>query len=709
MKKTLSDTDVLLRSQLTDDPHAEIKAKLAEFLLVLIQAFLRTGYYTPDHPESQKAKVGLYEDFQGLFGERNELTFMVREEPGGKNILIEGVLPEIQDLNSLMIAGMAEMYVPRFAKFLEDKDLLSLTLKNAMSRTEFTNFVDLMGEPTFVDTQGKEDKERFSKTLQEREIFNVSYIYNEELLAKERNIHWRSQIALTRLRKDFSMVPLYMDLDLEEMKKVRRQIVQDVFRPFRNPEAIYSVLTNSDLAETEEFLESDIDQEIIGCLSDNLLAKVAKVPLELIRGHGDTEPAEGKMVRLAKQFTSALNVREIKEKDSILVDYVRHKLISAKHLPKSVQSKIGLERLTKKILEESKAFFINFDKIEDKGKYLRVARALENIIPELIDREEYDAILKIIIILDRHSKENKDRSVCAGQILDVIGKGESAVALKQKFLLGQKDLCQALAPIFLKLDKRFLPQLISILVRSNDHLVRKSACEIITQIDPAAINFLFTKLNEKGSSETRTIVDILRILNEVEPGEWMQPVANTVLGYLSHVNSYLRVEALKVYSQLKGAEGKVLYLDLLNDSDIAVQKEAILCLARVRSDTALGKFLEMLEKLEDSPSDKTGQLEACLFRALGFYGNFEREDIGSLEEFLLATLNRRLSPGRLRFTTGTLKAIGPEVIAACCETLGDIGTSKSRKILQKLNKQKGSQWKQKAEEALKKIAEREAA
>jgi hypothetical protein len=64
MRKTLSDTDILLRSQLTDDPHGEIKVRLAEFLLALIQAFLRTGYYTPDHPESQKAKVGLYENFQ---------------------------------------------------------------------------------------------------------------------------------------------------------------------------------------------------------------------------------------------------------------------------------------------------------------------------------------------------------------------------------------------------------------------------------------------------------------------------------------------------------------------------------------------------------------------------------------------------------------------------------------------------------------------
>ena len=115
-----------------------------------------------------------------------------------------------------------------------------------MTPEEFTNFIDVMAEPTFGDTKDKKDKERFSRTLQERSIFNISYIYNEELLAVDRNIPWRSQIALTRLKKDFSMVPLYADLNPEELKKVRGQIVQDVVRPFQDAQAIYHVLMNRD-------------------------------------------------------------------------------------------------------------------------------------------------------------------------------------------------------------------------------------------------------------------------------------------------------------------------------------------------------------------------------------------------------------------------------------------------------------------------------
>jgi len=686
MKKTLSDTNILLRSQITDDPHGEIKVKLAEFLLALIQAFLRTGYYTPDHPESQKAKVGLYEDFQSLFSQRDELTFLVREELEGKNILIEGVLPEVQDLNGLMIAGMAEMYVPRFVKFLEQKDLISLTLKNAMTQTEFTSFVDVMSEPTFVDTKETGAKEKFSHTLQERNIFNISYIYNEELVIA-RNIPWRSQIALTRLKKDFSLVPFFTDLDLEGLKKVRKQIIQDLIRPLRNAEAIYHILMNSDLAVTEEFKEAEIDEEVIEALSADLLIQISQTLLKETCRQEETDPAQGKSVELAKQFASALNLREIKGRESILGEYVKHKLISIEQLPNEMRHQIRLEQLIRKFLQDSKSFLTQFDKIQDQKQYLRVARALLELIPELIRRDQYGAVLEIIHCLDRHFREKEHLSSCAGHILDEISKGETISALQNKFLIGKMEICQTITPIFLALGGRSVPHLVPILVRSRDLLVRKNAVEIIAQIDPATIGFVLNKLNEKGS-ETRSIIDILRVLGEIESDEWLQPLANTLLGYLSHESPQLRVEALRVF-----------YID--------VQKEAIHCLARVKSTTGLGKFLEMLKNLEDSPSAKTERLEACLFGALGFYGNLELPGQGSLEDFLLATINRQLSIGLLKFSTVKGKAIKAETIAAICEALGNVGTSKSRKILQKLNKQKDSLWQNKAQEALTRIAERE--
>ena len=87
--------------------------------------------------------------------------------------------------------------------------------------------------------------------------------------------------------------------------------------------------------------------------------------------------------------------------------------------------------------------------------------------------------------------------------------------------------------------------------------------------------------------------------------------------------------------------------------------------------------------------------------------NVELPGEGSLEDFLLETLHRRLGLGPLKFLKKKENVLSEAGVAAICETLGTIGTNKSCGILQKLEKQHDSLWKNKAEEALEKIAERE--
>jgi hypothetical protein len=86
-----------------------------------------------------------------------ELTFLVSHVPGEKKILIEGMLPEPQELGSIMFQGMAEMYAPKFSAFLERKDLISLTLKAAMTWTEFNNFIPRAQRPHQSYPKGRYD------------------------------------------------------------------------------------------------------------------------------------------------------------------------------------------------------------------------------------------------------------------------------------------------------------------------------------------------------------------------------------------------------------------------------------------------------------------------------------------------------------------------------------------------------------------------
>ena len=160
----------------------KLQSKLTDFILHILQAFLRTGYYTPDHPESAKAKEGLYEQFKNLFEHEDEVAFLARDDQEQKEVLIEGILPEAQRLSRMMMRGMGELYIPKFVNYLERKDLVSLTMKSRMEQTEFTQFIDLMSDPSFLDTHRKEDKDRFISALYKYGISNISFVFNEEML-----------------------------------------------------------------------------------------------------------------------------------------------------------------------------------------------------------------------------------------------------------------------------------------------------------------------------------------------------------------------------------------------------------------------------------------------------------------------------------------------------------------------------------------------
>ena len=287
----------------------KLQARLTNFVLYLIQAFLRTGYYTPDHPESKKAKEGLYQLFKELFETEDELAFLVREEHEKQEVFVEGVLPEAQKLSRMMLKGMGELYVPKFAKYMERKDLVSLTLKSRMGQEEFSRFVDIMSEPSLVDTRRKQDKERFAQLLLSRGILNISYIFNEDLLAPDREIPWRARVTLSRMRKDLKMIPLLEKALKRDYQDMRKSLLWDALRPIRQSDLFCAILQNSDLSATSEHREELIEDEIISYLRRQYLTGTAKIFLRehlAIKQLKKDDAFEAKSNRLARKVAYRL-------------------------------------------------------------------------------------------------------------------------------------------------------------------------------------------------------------------------------------------------------------------------------------------------------------------------------------------------------------------------------------------------------------------
>ena len=683
----------------------KLQAKLNNFVLHLIQAFLRTGYYTPEHPESKRAKEGLYQLFKDLFEGEDELTFLVREEQEKQEIFVEGVLPEAQKLSRMMIKGMGELYVPKFAKYLERKDLISLTLKSRMDQTEFTPFVDVMSEPSLVDTHRKQDKERFVQTLSSHGIFNISFVFNEELLAPEREMPWRARLTLSRMRKDLKMIPYFQKMAGQELEDIRRKLVQDGLRPIRHPDLLCAVLRNSDVAATAEHHEEIVEEEIISSIHKQYFLGTSKIFLlehlalkQLQKG----DAFERKSDRLVSKISHRLKEVGTKESEDLLEEFFRKGLISLEDLTPELKDKILLERLTDKFLNYTEQFFQKLDQAKDKEAFLNVAHSFVRIIPELIRRDRYSDILHILETLKRHFHQKMMWALLAGQVLEEIGQGTIPLMLKEKFLTGKKETRIAIVPIFASLEIGAIPPLLAILKTSEDQWVRKNACEALIQIGPVAAAHLLGELEAEQTS-VETTCDILRVLGEIKSDQWKAPLRKVLGKFTSHKHPKLREQATHTLYQIGGSEGEGIFISHLDDSDLEVRKRAVWCLGMIKSVKGLEKMIGILKQISAAPSPKTDPFETQIYHAFGNSGNLTIEG-KTLEQFLIQVVEQR----GIRRWWGLFEKnpLTDAALGAICDALGKIGTKESIKVLTRLKKSHEGPWILKVKEALKKIEER---
>ena len=684
----------------------KLQAELTDFILHIIQAFLRTGYYTPDHPESIRAKEGLFQHFKNLFEREDELTFLAREEQELKEIFIDGILPETQKLSRMMMKGMGELYIPKFVNYLERKDLISLTLKSRMEQTEFTRFIDLMSEPSLLETRRKEDKEKFARALFDNGIVNISYVFNEELvLAPDREMPWRARVTLSRMKKDLRMIPYFQRMSGQELQAIRKRLLEDAIRPIRQNEILYAVLQNSDLAATRENPEGAIEDVLVTFLPIPYFLGTSRVFLRehlALKKLQKKDVFEAKSDRLVQKMTHRLREIGKKEAEDILEEFFRQELISLEALTPALKDKILLERLTDKFLGFTDQFFQQLDQAKEKEKFLRIAISFVKMLPELIRRDRYSEILRIIETLKQHFHKKMMWALLAGQVLEEIGKGPIPVMLEEKFMTAKKEVRAAILPIFAALEIGSIPHLLNILKKSDDQWVRKNACEALIQIGPVAAAHLLKEL-EQEQTPAETTRDILRVLGEIKSEQWKAPFIKILKKYVSHESPKLREQAIHTYCLVGGKEGEEVFLSGLADENPEVQKRAAWCLGMIKSAKGIEKMVEILKQIPPAPSPQMDQLETQIYLAFGLSGNLTIEE-RTVEQTLLEVLEKR----GMKQWLGLFQKnpLSEAALEAICSSLGKIGTERSIKILGKLGKSCEESLTPKVEEALRKIQNR---
>ncbi len=676
---------------------------LGEFLLSLVQAFLRTGYYLPEHPESKKAKSGLYHRFHRLAGDTGEMTFLVRGEGPGAVIHIEGLGDKSLKLSDVMLKGMAQTYNPRFVHFLERKELVSLSLGGRMSEEEFSRFIDIVAEPSLDDMREHASKKRFVDCLKERGISHLSFVFNEDFITEHRHIPWRAVMALSRLRKDISLVPIFRNLKREEIGRVRREILDDIMRPLNVPELVYAFLMNLDLARTADLGEEESEDEVVDMVREEMLLALATIFIADASGRSkkflDLLPPE-KFPRVLGKLCRRLNQAKGAQARNLVEEMFNAGLLSMEQLPPEVRERVMNVQIAMKFIDQKVEYLKHFDRTTDPADYPKRARTMARIIPCLLERGKYTEAVAVTERLQAHAREDSPRGATARALMsDLAGEGVLDLAAGA-FLEAPKEGRVFIGRFFNLMGQLSVPHLLGIIDRSDDPWKSKQAAELLTRLGPEAAGALLREM-ARGGVPARCKVTVLRVLAEVPEG----PLRTSAMGVLREASAdgdpELRREALAAIGRLAPRGEFDLFREKLTDPDPRVARAAVKGLGQAGDARALGLLTPLTEKGDHAGGDD-GETAAAAVEALGHLHESCPETRAEVDSLLLKLAGKSYPSGALRKLLGPVLRQSPALLPALADALGRVGGEEAFKVLRRMTEDGDRSLARRAAEQLKK-------
>jgi HEAT repeat protein len=677
-----------------------------EFLMDLTKAMLRSGYYASDHPGAGGAKKGLYESFKRCLEDCNEIMITHQETREKSDIMITGILDEPVNVRTLVGAGMAELFVPKLREYFKRKALVSFAVKNDITLEHFERFVDIMSDPQADTGEKNEIGQLLSSKLVEHEITEISTVFQDDLILLELNLPFRVEMAIQRLAKDLSVMPLFKNKDQEGIRTMKLQIIQDILRPLKHPEFLKDLIINCYLiAQHVEDLETeDIEKVIIdGFPLNSLLATSRYIFDELDRlremkmDNPDNPTLENRFAgvkRILKWVSRRLVLEDVHGAQSFLEDLYLNKVLTFEELPSDVQYLINTDKMTNDVKKHIRSYanrILGVNKPEDAAVLVKLIR---RILPALIETADWQTALFLTKATAKAAKSSdlfKNTPGLPSNPLLFIYNGRTAemVAGYEKGDESQRALADRITDF---LGTQGIEILSKVLSDSEDRGARKSAMDALTQKGDMVRDWVFKVLDDP-KQKWFLMRNALMLLGYVGKNEKDIEHARKLL---NHEHPRVRDEALNVVILLKADDVEDAVITALGDSDDKVRWRATNGLAELSpvSEGSIKKLLDLITA--EAPEDKEEaaahyRKTAQLIRALGGMSDIPNREVA---EDIILGLALQSSDQKKGFLKRIKKTTGPDlstVLSAAITTLGHIGGPKSEAFLEQLAASKSPQ------------------
>jgi len=684
------------------------RERLVAFLQAFVKAMLQTGYYSQDHPQAKKAKEGLYDTFRALLGTGPEVNFLARFEKGvGKDVYIDGVTTETTSLNAVMTSSQSDIFLPKFADYFYRRGLLSFSMKREVSEEEFNLFVDIMSESRrsqFEDAlqRGKE----LTRELVDNQIVHVSTVFDDDVVKIGRGVPWRVEMALLRLRKDLSVIPMFRHIAQDKMTEVKRKVIEDVIRPIARPAYFVDLLLNASyvLGDVEGLRDIDVETEVINCVRPDLLSEVCETFADKLPSAGTQNAESGDAINTVKRLTRKLGVHMIETKNTEAINTLYRLytigILDAKELPDALRTRIRVERLTDEFLQFPERYMGALRGKTSAGTYKSAVGTIERIFPELIRRGEIEKAAELILLVASHKVEEgaslPEIPALARGALEQVASPVNLNLLKNALNSSHQQQRKHILDIFGAIGTQAVPALLDALAVCEDASIRKSICQHISAEGKPAAPYLLEALH-KTSQQWYLSRNILGILGEIGSSEAQEDVSH----FVGHPHARVREEALATLGKLMREGAEPALARALNDQEPRVVARATALLGAMRSRHP--KALEFFQRTLKPESEAPEIIKSQVCKALGSLGDVKFPDGATSAEIL----EKILLTGKSGKFFGLVK--GPEAFPSylrieAAAALGRISTPGAKAALKDCQKDKDAKVREAVENALRHAA-----
>jgi HEAT repeat protein len=613
----------------------------------------------------------------------------------------------------MLLSAMGEHFVHKFLEYFDRNEMVSFAIKHDIERDEFNRFMGAVVERRLdIGEQAVRGKRPpFDEILSAVQVVHIAVMCRDELVGGKRRIPWAVKVALSRLRKDLKMVPLYCRSTRRELSEVRTMLVQDVIRPLRRVDLMRDLILNADLiaAEISEDSGIDIETEIVRDMHADMASSLAKLAADELfgirageitqtQGFGTIEVREERLLfaihQIARHFFRAGGRYDV----TLIRQLYERKVLDVSELPSEIRRAVRLERWTDQFLHDPRSHLERLASIAEPAAYSELLVALRLVFAELVCRRLFKDALQIVSSLDRQLREPtqafQDRKAMLRECLDRMCTSERLRPVVEALKTPGRDDRGVILRLLSLLGAEAVPTMLEALLFVEDAATRRELCTMIEHVGAPAGQYLLMEA-ESFNHKWYFYRNVVMLLGKIRHAEGAQPAVRL----LAHFHPRVREEAAQAVARILRRDAVPFLVPLLDDADPSVVRRVVSSLRTLR--TRDERYLDLLrETLAGDPAEKDPALVTTVIRALRDVGNvtLPAADEGAEPETVEQVMLAMLEPARRRLFRQRSR-VPAEIRAALCETLGAIGTRLSEPALRGLMDDEAEDVRSRAEAA----------